>query len=110
MLRVDLLNVMADLNHTRVASQLIQWATDSSAGLNARVAAIGGLGRLDLLDRDARSTLLELLKSEQNGIRRAVVDSLAKYDDAVSRKALQTYYKTTVSPREKRTIEAVFNH
>ena len=109
-LRVDLLNVMADLNHTRVASQLIQWATDSSAGLNARVAAIGGLGRLDLLERDARSTLLELLKSEQNGIRRAVVDSLAKYDDAVSRKALQTYYKTTVSPREKRTIEAVFNH
>lgn len=109
-LRRDLINTLAGLDHSRVPSQLIQWATDPTADAGARVAAINGLGRLTNLDKEARSVLLDMLAAEEFGLRRAAVTSLAKYDDAISRTALQAYYKKTVFPRDKRTIEAVFNY
>lgn len=109
-LRSNLLGTLTELDHTRVPSQLVQWATDTSADEGARIAATRGLGKLDGLDREARTTLIALLEEDNPLIRRAAVRSLANYDDAVSRTALQKHYQRTVSPREKRTIEAVFDY
>ena len=107
-LRADLLGVMANLDHFRANAQLIQWATDRTADYGARIAAVRGLGQGTTLDKKARTTLIGLLGERNAGLRRAVVESLASYDDAVSKTALRDYYALSVSPREKRTIEAAF--
>ena len=109
-LRAELLDVMARLDHFRASAQLIQWATDRTADDGARIAAVRGLGKLAPLDKDARTALIDLLGSSNGRLRRAAVDSLAAYDDAVSKTALRDYYALSVSPREKRTIEAAFGH
>lgn len=107
-LRRDLLGVMSGLSHSRVQSQLVQWATDSSAGSGARIAAVKSIGKLDRLDRETRRTLVELLHADNARLRRAAVGSLTKFNDAISKTALRDYYATTVSTGEKRTIEAAF--
>lgn len=109
-LRAELLDVMASIDNVRSTPQLIEWATDRTAGSGARIAAVRGLGELKQLDKDARRALIELLGTRDMRLRRSVVDSLAKYDDAVSRTALKDFYAQTVFPREKRAIEAAFGH
>jgi aminopeptidase N len=107
-LRAELLDVMVGLDNVRAVPQLVLWATDPTAGSGARIAAVRGLGELKQLDKEARQALIGLLGTHNARLRRSVVESLAKYDDAVSKTALQDFYAQTVFPREKRAIEAAF--
>jgi len=107
-LRGDLLDVMANIDNVRATPQLVEWATDRTADAGARIAAVRGLGQLKQLNKSARTALIGLLGTDNARLRRSVVDSLAKFDDAVSRTALKDFYSQTVFPREKRAIEAAF--
>ena len=109
-LRGELLGVMADIDNVRATPNLVQWAIDRTADTGARLAAVRELGELKQLDKEARRTLIELLGSDNAKLRRAAVEGLANYGDAVSKTALRDFYAQSVFPREKRAIEAAFGH
>ena len=81
---------------------------DEVKSLPEITSAVQELANVGQLDRDVRTALIDLLETRDARLRRATVDSLAKFDDAVSRKALARHYETSVIPREKRAIEATF--
>ena len=107
-LRADLATSLARVDNVRVAPILTDLANDRGLPTKARVAAVRALGNVAVGDRAVRTALIGLLETRDARLRRAAVNSLVAFDDAVANGALARHYERSVVPREKRAIEATF--
>ena len=99
---------LARVDNVRVAPILTDLANDRGLPTKARVAAVRALGNVAVGDRAVRTALIGLLETRDARLRRAAVNSLVAFDDAVANGALARHYERSVVPREKRAIEATF--
>jgi aminopeptidase N len=81
-------------------------AKDESEAESARVAAVRALGRIGRGQPEVRAELGALLATRSWRLRRETIASLGAFADPESAALLESYYRTTVFPTERRAIES----
>ncbi len=110
-LRANLAAQLARLDDPRVPGVLLDLALQESEPPLARIAAARGLARFARGSRRARDELTKLLSTANGKLRQETVQLLAALmdeEDPELTQALSAHYESSVSPRERRAIEASF--
>lgn len=107
-LRAALLTHLARLDDPRVRIELLRWTRDLGAGVQARAAAVRGLGPHVRSDPEVRDVLTNLLSSHLFRLRAAALDALAEGPTPDVLRSLEAFYARSLFPQEKRRVERIF--
>ncbi|MBK7645198.1 MAG: M1 family metallopeptidase [Planctomycetes bacterium] len=92
----------------RARALCVATAADRERPAPLRAAAATALASYGARDREAAQALDALLQDPAWVVRRSAIDALAKRADKSARAALAARWERTELPRERRTIEAIF--
>ncbi len=90
-------------------AELAKRARDSASDELTQTAAVQALGRVKIRREEAARALVDQLDSSSARVRRAAVEALGRLEQSAALPFLSELYESSVFPRERRAIEAVFD-
>ena len=108
-LRASLLTVLASYDDDETLELLLRWATDESASVSARRAAVEQLGWAGRNRPEVSRQLVSMLETARlYRLQTTLIEALGNLEDRRTRTALRDFHASCEDARQKRTIEAIF--
>jgi hypothetical protein len=106
LLAAELLGHVARMPQPEAYSELLHWILDPGLDSSARAAAVQGLCARAERKAETIQSVSALLTSADFRVRQATIDALAAMNDPRADKVLEDAYARSITPRERRAIEA----